>query len=113
MFVTSLAGLSMGLFISASATTQERATTLVPFVLIPQIIFAGVMFDLSGLSEGISYFSIARWSVEGLGTTAHLEGAQYAFTSEHLATRWLILLTMAAVLVAPTIAIMARRRAWR
>jgi hypothetical protein len=43
--------------------------------LIPQIILAGVVFKLSGLAEVLSYFSIARWSVQLLGATAHLPGS--------------------------------------
>jgi V/A-type H+-transporting ATPase subunit C len=42
--LTSLAGLTAGLCISAGARTPDRAISLVPLALIPQILFSGVLF---------------------------------------------------------------------
>jgi ABC-type multidrug transport system ATPase subunit len=97
LFLTSLAALGLGLFISGLASTQERAISLIPLVLIPQVIFAGVIFDLSGASRVLSWLVISKWSVQLLGTTAHLPRSEYDFTTLHLLTRWLVLMTMATV----------------
>jgi ABC-type multidrug transport system ATPase subunit/pSer/pThr/pTyr-binding forkhead associated (FHA) protein len=96
LFLTSVAALGLGLFISTLASTQERAISLVPLLLIPQVIFAGVIFDLSGISHVISWLVISKWSVQLLGTTAHLPGGEYSFTSMHLLTRWTVLAVMGA-----------------
>jgi len=44
MALTSLAGLMIGLLLSAMAPNTDRAMSLVPLVLIPQVIFSGVVF---------------------------------------------------------------------
>jgi hypothetical protein len=78
--------------------------------LIPQIILAGVVFKLSGLAEVLSYFSIARWSVQLLGATAHLPGTDYAPTVPHILSCWLILIFMTIACTLASMALVARRR---
>ena len=46
IFLTQLAGLSMGLLVSATAANSDRAMTIVPILLIPQLIFAGALVPL-------------------------------------------------------------------
>ena len=46
-----VAGTALGLLISALARTEEVAAALVPIAVIPQIILAGVIAPLSGLSK--------------------------------------------------------------
>src|SRR5436190_2456606 len=45
--LTSLAGLMMGLMVSALVPNTDRAMTIVPLLLIPQIIFSGTIFPLN------------------------------------------------------------------
>jgi ABC-type multidrug transport system ATPase subunit len=108
--LTALAGLGLGLLLSSVSPSQERAISLVPLALIPQIILAGIVFKLSGLAEVLSFFSIARWSVQLLGATAHLPGGDYSATVAHLFSRWLILIFMTAACVLASMALVARRR---
>jgi len=61
---TAFGGIFLGLFISAISNSQEKAMTCVPIALLPQIIFAGVLFKLKNISEYISYFTISRWSLK-------------------------------------------------
>ena len=42
MLLTASVGLAAGLFVSAAVRTQESATSIVPLVLIPQILFSGI-----------------------------------------------------------------------
>jgi ABC-type multidrug transport system ATPase subunit/pSer/pThr/pTyr-binding forkhead associated (FHA) protein len=72
LVLTALGGLMMGLAVSAIAPNTDRAMSLVPLLLIPQIIFAGSTFKLSGVTEIISYFIVTRWGLEALGDTVHL-----------------------------------------
>ena len=60
-------GTGLGLLISSVTKTQEQATTLVPIILIPQIVMAGVLAPLDGIAEYVAQFTVAGyWIVEGL-----------------------------------------------
>ena len=43
MMLTGMVGVALGLFISAVVKTSEMATSLVPLILIPQILFSGLV----------------------------------------------------------------------
>jgi ABC transport system ATP-binding/permease protein len=105
--LTSLAGLAMGLAISSAAATPDRAISIVPLALIPQILFAGVIFSLGDgitVQRLLSWFTISRWAMDAYGTTANLNdlplqpgmlrvaAGEYTFTASHLLSRWLLLL---------------------
>lgn len=108
-FITALSSTAMGLFVSSLFTNADRAMTVAPILLMPQILFSGLIFKLDGATEMISWFAVCRWSMEGYGTTANLndlptrlqlEGLPivreaeefYDFTLTHLLTSWGILL---------------------
>ncbi len=107
-FITAVASTAMGLFVSSLFTNADRAMTVAPILLMPQILFSGLIFKLSGATEIISWIAVCRWSMEGYGTTANLndlplrlqqEGIMipheaesfFEFTSSHLLTSWGIL----------------------
>jgi ABC transport system ATP-binding/permease protein len=111
-FLTSLAGLAMGLAISSSSSSPDRAISVVPLALIPQILFAGVIFSLGDgltIQRLLSWFTISRWAMDAYGTTVNLNDLpfqpgmlrvstdEYTFTATHLLSRWLILLAYMVV----------------
>ncbi len=113
-FITAVASTAMGLFVSSLFTNADRAMTVVPFLLMPQILFSGLIFKLSGAVEIISWFAVCRWSMEGYGTTANLndlplrlqqEGimipheaeAFFEYTTSHFLTSWGILVLYTVV----------------
>jgi energy-coupling factor transporter ATP-binding protein EcfA2 len=58
----------LGLLVSASMKTTDKVMALVPILLIPQIMLAGVITKItSPIVESISYLTFARWGTEGLG----------------------------------------------
>lgn len=71
-FLTTVASVAMGLVVSALFQNADRAMTIAPILLMPQILFSGLIFKLDGITESISWFAICRWSMEGYGTTADL-----------------------------------------
>ncbi len=71
-FLTATASSAMGLFVSSLFTNADRAMTVAPILLMPQILFSGLIFKLDGATETISWFAVCRWSMEGYGTTADL-----------------------------------------
>lgn len=50
----------------------DRAMTVAPILLMPQILFSGVIFNLEDATEVVSYLTVCRWSMEGYGSTANL-----------------------------------------
>nr|WP_320190040.1 FHA domain-containing protein [uncultured Desulfobacter sp.] len=94
-FLTSLAGVSLGLFISAIASTQEKAMYAVPIALLPQIIFAGGLFKLEKASEIISYLTISRWSFDAI-----MEKDVYTNTAIVILIAVILLISTYAVLAA-------------
>ncbi len=75
MALTAIAGLMIGLTISAIAPNNDRATSFIPIILIPQVIFSGIIFALNnpGLQFLGAFFAV-RWSMAGLGSTVGLNG---------------------------------------
>lgn len=120
-FLTAAASAGMGLFVSSLFTNADRAMTVAPILLMPQILFSGLIFKLSGATEYISWLAVCRWSMEGYGTTANLNALDtsimrqfadnpmlkdafqheaedfFTFTTEHMLTDWGILLAFVIV----------------
>jgi len=113
-FITAVSSAAMGLFVSSLFTNADRAMTVAPILLMPQILFSGLIFKLDGATEIISWFAVCRWSMESFGTTANLndlplrlqqEGVMiphevesfFEFTTEHMLTAWGILLAFTVV----------------
>ena len=46
--------------------------TVAPILLMPQILFSGVIFNLEDATKAVSYLTVCRWSMEGYGSTANL-----------------------------------------
>ncbi|HET8842936.1 MAG TPA: FHA domain-containing protein [Ktedonobacteraceae bacterium] len=73
VFLTALAGLMMGLAVSAFVPNNDRATSFIPILLLPQVIFAGVLFPLDNPPMQIlSAFFAARWSMAAMGSSIGL-----------------------------------------
>ncbi len=76
LLLTALGGVAMGLLISALTNNSDRATSFVPVVLIPQIIFSGavVSLDKMGLiGTAISNLTITRWGYGAVGKLTELD----------------------------------------
>jgi ABC-type multidrug transport system ATPase subunit/pSer/pThr/pTyr-binding forkhead associated (FHA) protein len=77
MYITlvlgTLAATLMGLLISAIVPNSNTVIYIVFLVLFFQMIFAGVLFDLPGITDQFSNLTLTRWSMEGLGTSANME----------------------------------------
>jgi ABC-type multidrug transport system ATPase subunit len=57
----------LGLMLSAWVNSAEKVMTLVPLVLIPQVMLAGVVTPIQSLGvEIVSYLALTRWGHEGL-----------------------------------------------
>jgi hypothetical protein len=72
LLLTTVVGIMFGLFISAIAANSNSVIYLVLLAVFVQIIFAGVFFELPGITGTISFFTPTRWAVEALGSTIDL-----------------------------------------
>lgn len=71
--LTALAGLMLGLTLSAIAPNTDRAMSFVPLILVPQILFSGAIFTLDNpLFQFISWFFAVHWGMAGMGSSAGL-----------------------------------------
>jgi ABC-type multidrug transport system ATPase subunit/pSer/pThr/pTyr-binding forkhead associated (FHA) protein len=71
--LTSIAGLMFGLAVSAVAPNNDRAISLVPLVLLPQVIFSGAIIPLKDWATQIlSTIFPSRWAMAALGSTVGL-----------------------------------------
>jgi hypothetical protein len=71
LFLATLGGMVMGLFVSALAPTQSVAPLLTILFLLPQITFSGAIISLDSLGttgQVLSQLTITRWSYESLIT---------------------------------------------
>ena len=61
--LTLLASVSLGLMISALVKNAVQANSMLPLILIPQIIFSGILFELDGVAKVVSWLMLSRWSI--------------------------------------------------
>lgn len=64
MLLTAGVGIALGLLISALVKTSEMATSLVPLILIPQILFSGLVGVPSGLNKVVGLAMPATWAFD-------------------------------------------------
>lgn len=81
MLLTAGVGIALGLLISALVKTSEMATSLVPLILIPQILFSGLVGVPSGLNKVVGLAMPATWAFDTMKRystldTLEIEGAE-------------------------------------
>jgi ABC transport system ATP-binding/permease protein len=64
MLLTAGVGIALGLLISALVKTSEMATSLVPLILIPQILFSGLVGVPTGLNKVAGLIMPATWAFD-------------------------------------------------
>ena len=99
--LAAFAALGMGLLISASVGNPDRAQSLVPIILIPQMIFIGGP-SLGSAGQFISNFTTTRWAGEAIKITAGIpyqEEFDRGFGTSDLLIHWAALVVMAVVLI--------------
>lgn len=67
LFFLSITASLLGLLVSASLKSTEKVMALVPILLIPQLMLAGVVTKITNpIIELLSWLTISRWGTEGL-----------------------------------------------
>ena len=71
----------MALMISCLVHTTTTAMTLMPFLLIFQLVFSGAYFELPSAAMGITFFTISKWGVISLCSIGQ-------YNSQPMVTLW-------------------------
>ena len=79
-FLLEMASAAMGLLVSALVPKPDLGVTITVVLLMPQILFSGLTFDLHGMTDIISWFTVCRWGMEGFGSSADLNRMSYRLT---------------------------------
>ena len=94
----------LGLMISSIVKTTGVAMTVMPFILILQLVMSGILFELKGITEMISYITVSKWGMEAFCTTSNLNGMTflssddaYTFSPGNLMTKWFVLIVFIIV----------------
>lgn len=99
---------TMGLMISSLVKSEQLASQISPYILIVQLLFSGVLFELKGAATNVSSIMLSRWGMEALGNISNLNDIKsaiaekipqytvpyaeaYEHTPEHLKETWWIL----------------------
>jgi len=91
LVLTGMVAVAMGLVISASVRTEEQAASILPLVLIPQLLFAGAIVPVAAMSEPVARLSalaFSQWSFSGLGIALDMSGRISADTAFASASRF-------------------------
>ena len=120
LFLIMLSSTTMGLFISSAVKNNDTANTITPYMLIFQIIFSGVIFNLEGAMNTVASFMISKWGMNALGTASDLNGlikptdltAKYSdafeYESGHLFSMWIVLMLFTVIFAAGSMLILKR-----
>ncbi|HEX8843098.1 MAG TPA: FHA domain-containing protein [Pyrinomonadaceae bacterium] len=73
MILTGMVGIALGLFVSAVVKTSEMATSLVPLILIPQILFSGLVGVPQGVSKSVGAAMPATWAFDEMKRLSKLD----------------------------------------
>lgn len=105
---------TMGLMISSFVKSEQLASQLSPYILIVQLLFSGVLFELKEAASGVSAVMLSRWGMEAMGNISDLNSIAsviaekvpgyatpfseaYEHTPEHLKETWLILVAFCVI----------------
>lgn len=72
MLLVTYASDVLGLMVSALVKSTTTAMTIMPFILIIQLIFSGTIFALTGPAKTVSDLTIAKWGQRVLNIEANL-----------------------------------------
>jgi ABC transport system ATP-binding/permease protein len=75
LILTSWSMVGLGLLISTVARSVDQATSVIPLLLIPQLLFGGALVALERMGTGIKVLAdltVSRWAFAGAGSAIHM-----------------------------------------
>lgn len=71
-FLTLAASFSLGLLVSSMVKNESQANSALPLLLLPQIIFSGVLFKSTGIAKVLGWLMLSRWSIGAYGSLVNV-----------------------------------------
>jgi ABC transport system ATP-binding/permease protein len=71
-FLTLVTSFSLGLMVSSMVKNPGQANSALPLLLLPQIIFSGVLFTSEGVSKMLGWLMLSRWSIGAYGSLVNV-----------------------------------------
>ena len=110
----------IGLMISSLTANSDQANSIIPVILIFQILFSGVIFKLAGFGEVFGGLFAMRWSMIGMGSSVGLTAVPmgydpqdssfpYVHDARHVLGAWFALLVMIVIFGALTAFFLKRK----
>ena len=65
----------MGLLVSAVVRSEDQASSFIPLILVPQLLFGGAIVPTAQMGTIMNVLSktiVAQWAFAGVGSTVHL-----------------------------------------
>ena len=78
MFLVTFASDTIALLISSVVKNSSTANTFIPIILIVQIVFSGVLFDLGDSMDKFASVMISKWGIGALAATYKLNESRMA-----------------------------------
>jgi ABC transport system ATP-binding/permease protein len=126
LVITACVSVGVGLLVSSAVRTEDQATSFIPLVLIPQLLFAGAIVPVAAMVQPIKALSAlvySQWAFAGAGSAIDMNDRivanprfaranQFGFDFFDVSriAAWGILLAFLAVLLAVVTVMLARRR---
>lgn len=69
-------GVAMGLLVSAVVSSEDQASSFIPLILVPQLLFGGAIVpthEMGFVMAALSKLIVAQWAFAGAGNTIHLQ----------------------------------------
>ncbi len=112
LFLVLLSADYLGMAVSCIVKTTTTAMTVMPFVLIVQLVLSGVLFVLDGNVAHIAKLTISKWGMEAMGAISNINNLPYnatgwmidardayVFDGPHVIRSWGILIVFAVLYI--------------
>lgn len=77
IFLLTFGSAVLGIMVSSISGNPTTAMTIMPFVLILQLIMCGVLFELTGFSEVVANITYSKWGMSAFASTADLNSIEH------------------------------------
>ncbi len=108
LFSLAMAGVSLGLLISAASKSTDIAVTIVPLVLIPQIILSGAIADVDGFARLLAQpFVVTYWGYGGLVACLPSESVSFlGYEDWSMWGAWFLIILQAVICLAAALLVL-------
>ena len=67
--LTGIAASTVGLLVSAMVSNEDRGSSLVPYLLLPQFLLSGILFELPARVAWLAMTTLVYWSIAAMAST--------------------------------------------